>query len=47
MKRISGSDVRAMRLRKRPRMRWIGGVKRKCLLNERGNVCGAKKDNFV
>ena len=34
VKRIVGSDMRGVRLRGRPRTRWMHGVKR--VLNERG-----------
>ena len=34
MKRIVGSDVRGVRLRERPRMGWMDGMKK--VLNEKG-----------
>ena len=44
VKRIVGSDVRDMKLKRRPQMGWMEDVKR--LLNER-NVCCTRKDDCL
>ena len=43
VKRIVESDVRGVRLRGRPRMRWMDSLKTE--LNERRIVCGARKND--